>query len=74
MSDRRIAQLFILPTIILLILMNIFPLVYSLFLSFTNYSVIGNAAPEWVGIQNYQSILADAQFWKNFAITIIDVC
>lgn len=69
MSDLRIVQLFILPTIILLILMNIFPLIYSLFLSFTNFSVISSAPPEWVGIRNYQTILSDGRFWSNFAIT-----
>jgi multiple sugar transport system permease protein len=69
MSDTRIVQLFIGPTLILLILLNIFPLIYSLYLSFTNYSVISSAAPEWVGIKNYQDILSDPQFWKNFAIT-----
>jgi multiple sugar transport system permease protein len=69
MSDMQIMRLFILPTIILLILMNIFPLIYSLFLSFTNYSVISDQAPEWVGIANYQRILSDERFWTNFAIT-----
>jgi multiple sugar transport system permease protein len=70
LSDARIMQLFILPTMIVLILMNIFPLIYSLFLSFTNYSVINpDVAPEWVGIQNYQNILSDERFWHHFAIT-----
>lgn len=69
MSDMRIMQLFIGPTLILLILLNIFPLIYSLYLSFTRYSVIESAAPEWVGIQNYQAILSDPVFWSNFAIT-----
>lgn len=69
LSDRRIVQLFILPTIILLILMNIFPLIYSLFLSFTQYSVISADPPLWVGVENYTSILNDSQFWHNFAVT-----
>ncbi len=68
-SDVRITQLFILPTVILLILMNIFPLIYTLFLSFTDYSVIENAPPVWVGIQNYQQILSNGQLWHNFAVT-----
>jgi multiple sugar transport system permease protein len=62
-------QLFILPTMILLIVMNIFPLIYSLYLSFTNYSVISSAPPEWVGISNYTNILTDERFWHNFAVT-----
>lgn len=69
MSDSRIVQLFILPTIILLILMNIFPLIYSLYLSFTNYSVISAEPPQWVGIENYVNILGDTGFWKHFGIT-----
>ncbi len=69
MSDSRIVQIFIIPTIILLILMNIFPLIYSLYLSFTDYSVIEDVAPQWVGLQNYQNILTDVRFWQNFATT-----
>ena len=69
MRDRTLIQLFIGPTLILLILMNIFPLVYSLYLSFTEYSVISGDAPTWVGIQNYQDILTDQRFWGNFAVT-----
>jgi len=69
MSDRKIILWFILPTIILLIVMNIFPLIYSLYLSFTNYSVIADKQPQWVGIQNYVSILSDKDFWTAFATT-----
>jgi len=69
MSDVRIVQLFILPTVILLICMNIFPLIYSLFLSFTRFSVISDVPPEWVGLANYQAILTDNRYWNNFAIT-----
>ncbi len=69
LSDRRIVQLFILPTIILLILMNIFPLIYSLFLSFTEYSVISSDPPVWVGLENYTNILNDPQFWHYFGVT-----
>jgi multiple sugar transport system permease protein len=69
LSDRSIITLFITPTLIILILMNVFPLIYSLYLSFTNYSVIAGAAPEWVGLENYNNILTDSQFWHNFAVT-----
>lgn len=69
LSDKSLIQLFIGPTMILLILMNLFPLFYSLYLSFTNYSVISADAPQWIGIQNYQEILTDERFWHNFAVT-----
>jgi multiple sugar transport system permease protein len=69
MSDRALVNTFIWPTLILLILMNIFPLFYSIYLSFTNYSVIGNKLPVWVGFQNFQNLLNNEQVWSYFAIT-----
>ncbi len=38
LSDRAIAWLFIAPTIILLLAINIFPLIWTIYLSFTNYA------------------------------------
>ena len=69
MSDRALVNTFIWPTLILLILMNIFPLFYSIYLSFTNYSVIANKLPVWVGLQNFQNLLNNEQVWSYFAIT-----
>jgi len=69
LSDKKITVYFIAPTMIVLILMNIFPLIYSLYLSFTDYSVISNNAPQWVGFSNYINILSDQRFWHNFSVT-----
>jgi multiple sugar transport system permease protein len=60
-------NLFIWPTLILLIVMNIFPLFWSLYLSFTDYSAIARQPPVWVGFQNFQKILQDEQLWEYFA-------
>jgi multiple sugar transport system permease protein len=69
MSDVALIRLFILPTLILLILWNVFPLFYSLYLSFTNYSSISNQPPVWVGLGNYREILESTRFWPAFATT-----
>ena len=69
LSDRAILHLFIWPTLVLLIAMNVFPLFYSLYLGFTNYSAIANQAPVWVGFGNFSDILNDEQLWKYFATT-----
>jgi multiple sugar transport system permease protein len=70
-SDRTIAQVFIMPTLILLVVINIFPLFYSLYLGFNDYSVIGNEPPQWIGLENYQQIMANerARYWHNFVVT-----
>jgi multiple sugar transport system permease protein len=71
LTDRRLAALFLTPTMILLLLIAIFPLIWSLYLSFTQYSVIQDAAagPRWVGLQNYAQLLADRNIWSRFTIT-----
>ena len=69
MSDRAIQWTFIAPTLILLFLFNLFPLFYSLYLSFTDYSAIAGTDPVWVGFQNFGRLLNDQQMWKYFATT-----
>ena len=69
LSDRGLVNLFIWPTLIILIAFNVFPLIYSLFLSFTDYSAIVLAAPEWVGFENFEDILASEKLWESFSIT-----
>jgi multiple sugar transport system permease protein len=69
MSDSAIQKLFILPTLIILFLWNIFPLFYSLYLSFTKYSHSGKLPPIWIGGQNYEALLTDPKVWHAFAVT-----
>ena len=69
LSDRAIQNLFMWPTLILLILINVFPLFYSLYLSFTDYSAIGRTAPSWVGFANFAEVLNNEALWKHFATT-----
>jgi multiple sugar transport system permease protein len=64
LSDRWIATLFIAPTIVLLLAINIFPLIWTIRLSFTNYRANRPNAPiKNVGLDNYTSILNDPDIW-----------
>ena len=69
MSDLKIRNLFIIPTIIFLIIFNIFPLIYSLGYSFYDYSAAGSDEPVFVGLQNYRDLLSDPNIWNNFTVT-----
>ena len=69
MSDISIRNLFIIPTILFLIIFNIFPLLYSLYYSFTDFRASTNAPANWVGLANYRELLNDPFIWTNFAIT-----
>jgi multiple sugar transport system permease protein len=72
-SDLTIRNLFILPTFAFLIVFNIFPLLYSLGFSFTQYRVSLNKPAEFVGLQNYVDLLADPAIWANFTTTALYV-
>ncbi|MER8920834.1 sugar ABC transporter permease [Mesorhizobium sp. M0802] len=69
LSDMSIRNLFIIPTILFLIVFNIFPLIYSLGYSFTDFRASTNAPANFVGLQNYRDLLNDPYVWSNFAIT-----
>ena len=57
-SDYQIKMAFIMPTMILLILMNIFPLLWSLYLSFHRYKAsMPNRPAKFIGVQNYARLL-----------------
>jgi multiple sugar transport system permease protein len=70
LSDRTIAWLFIGPTILLLLAINIFPLIWAVYLSFTNYAANKlNAAVGWVGVRNYSRVLSDPDIWERMQAT-----
>jgi len=70
LSDRAIAWIFVSPTIFLLLAINIFPLIWTVQLSFTNFRANRpNAEVKWVGLENYRKILTDDGVWSNMQAT-----
>lgn len=70
LSDRSIAWIFIGPTMLLLLAINIFPLIWTIKLSFTNFRANRpNAEPIDVGIDNYVSVLTDPDVWAAMQTT-----
>ena len=70
LSDRAIAWIFVGPSIFLLLAVNIFPLIWTIRLSFTNFRVNRpNRDVDWVGLSNYKKILSDGDIWQNMQAT-----
>lgn len=70
LSDRAIAWIFVGPTIFLLLAVNIFPLIWTINLSFTNFRANRpNREVEYVGLRNYERILNDSDIWLNMQAT-----
>lgn len=76
--DKRIRYVFVLPSLIFVIVMMVFPIAYTLRLSFTQWSMGSLAPPRWIGLRNYVSLLfEDPRFWtavgRTFVFTIAAV-
>jgi multiple sugar transport system permease protein len=70
LSDRAIVWLFVAPTMALLLAINIFPLIWTIKLSFTNFRANRpNAEVSNVGIDNYAAILTDPDVWTAMQTT-----
>ena len=70
LSDKKLAWLFVGPTILLLLAINIFPLIWTIYLSFTNYRVNRpNRDVKWVDLRNYERILTDSDIWQKMQAT-----
>jgi len=70
LSDRSVAWLFIAPTILLLLAINIFPLIWTIYLSFTNFKANRPNAPILgVGTRYYSDILSDPDIWHSMQAT-----
>ncbi|MCY1290362.1 Trehalose transport system permease protein SugA [compost metagenome] len=70
LSDRSLAWLFVAPSIVLLLAVNIFPLIWTVRLSFTNFRVNRpNAEVQFIGLKNYLSILSDKDIWLTMQAT-----
>ena len=54
--DDRNGFLFALPWIVGFLLLSIYPLIMSLYYSFTEFSFISD--PEWVGLDNFRQLFS----------------
>ena len=60
--------IFILPFIIGFLVFTIIPMISSLYLSFTDYSILGS--PKWVGLKNYIKMFTkDSKYLKSLKVT-----
>jgi len=73
MAPERRGPYLIAPAIIVLFVMNIFPLMWSFGLSFYRYRANRLAPPEFSWFSNYERILTDDTVWDRFQTTAVIV-
>lgn len=60
--------LLIIPSVLGLILFRFGPVLASLYFSFTKYEII--SSPQWIGLTNYKTLLADTYWAKSIQVTL----
>jgi multiple sugar transport system permease protein len=70
-SERRLATLLLLPSVGFLLLMTIFPTIYSLWMSMQQYNLSRPDLAHFVGGRNYAQLLSDDIFWKAIRTTLL---
>ena len=69
--------LFILPNLLGVLLFLAFPVLFALWMSFTDYDILADEAP-WIGLQNYKELLTDdplfwTSLWNSTYYTLLTV-
>ena len=59
----------LLPWIIGFLAFTAGPLIYSGYISLTDYPILQE--PKWVGLENFQSMFSDDLFWKSLRVTAL---
>lgn len=70
-AETGTALLLLAPSVAFLFLMTIIPMLYSLWLSFQNYSLMRPDLVTFYGLGNYAEILRDSVFWEALRVTVV---
>ena len=69
--SRHFPVFLILPAIVVIAVVVVFPLIFSLYTSFTDYNLLRPKGTHWIWFRNYAEIFRDGLFWRSFRNTII---
>lgn len=76
--DRHFALLMPLPAVLILVFLMLFPILYTVYLSFTNWTPSARGVPEFVGFDNYITLIFDdprflKALWRTLWFTVVAV-
>lgn len=65
----KMPYLFILPFFVLFLVFQLIPIIWTIYISFTQWRGIGD--PQFIGLDNYKKILIDNMFWEALKNTVV---
>ncbi|MFN3662252.1 carbohydrate ABC transporter permease [Yoonia sp.] len=71
MESRFLGLAYLTPYIIGLLVFTMIPFLASLYLSFTDYTLINS--PIWIGLENFRDLMSDRTFKRSLNVTLLYV-
>jgi multiple sugar transport system permease protein len=69
--ERNLRILFPLPAVVFVVVMIVFPVLYTLFLSFTNWNLTSGQPLQFVGFRSYLRVLSEPRFLAALGRTFL---
>lgn len=69
-GSKHLPFFLLFPSLIFMVFVVGFPMIYSLYLSFTNYTLLSPGASKFIGFQNYVTLFHDQVFMRALLRTI----
>jgi len=64
----RNAYLVLLPSLLLIVVWQYYPLLRGSLMAFQDYMILGGS--RWVGLENFANVLFDGQYWHAFTVSL----
>jgi multiple sugar transport system permease protein len=68
--DKRFKWVVTMPAVLFVLVMMAFPILYTIRLSFFEWSMSAAVPPKWIGLDNYAKLLSDTRFWHAVKATV----
>lgn len=69
LSDDWLKRILLAPAMLIILGLVVYPTLWAVVLSFTNFSILKDAPPKYIGLQNYSQLLHDPVIWERFVFT-----
>lgn len=69
-QHRRAGYLFIAPALLIIVAISLYPIMYEVYLSLTDWYLLQRREPVWDGLDGYRRLFADHLFWSSVLRTV----
>jgi len=71
MDQRKYGYMLVMPAIAILLALNLFPLIYDIFLSLVNWQIrFAGSQPTFAGASNFATVVTDPRFYNDVGVTL----